>query len=310
MVGRRGTLLGVLSIHHAKPRAPSPREARVTELYAAYAGSAIEGAQLLRQAQETELEVRSLNNDLERRVRERTASLEQMVRELDTFAYTVAHDLRGPVRAMQGFSNILLEEFSPNLGETGRDLAQRIACAGERMDALIRDLLAYSRLSRNRVTVTPVDLGALLGSVLRELEPEIASRGADVRVEAPLPEVLGNELMLKQAVENLATNALKFVAPGVAPRIRVSAERTGEHVRLWIEDNGIGIAVEDQKNLFRLFERLHPEDRYPGTGIGLAIVRRALERIGGTAGVVSEAGRGSRFWIEMSRVHVKTLEAS
>jgi signal transduction histidine kinase len=169
------------------------------------------------------------------------------------------------------------------------------------MDALIRDLLAYSRLSREGVTLAPVDLGAVVAAVLKELGPEIASRGGEVRTDGPLHQVLGNELMLRQALTNLLTNGLKFTAPGVAPRIRVRAEASDGRVRLWVEDNGIGIASEDQRRLFRVFERLHADDRYPGTGIGLAIVRRALERVGGGTGVESEAGKGSRFWMEMSR---------
>jgi PAS domain S-box-containing protein len=306
LLGRRGELLGVLAIHHGRPRAPSPREARLVDLYSRYASSAIEGAQLYRRAQDEvavrlakEAEVLRLNDDLERRVRERTAALEGMVRELDTFAYTVAHDLRTPIRAMQGLSHILLEDHAPRLGDDGRNLAERIARAGERMDALIRDLLAYSRLSREDVALAPVDLGRLVEDAVRECEPEAAARGAELRVEGPLPAVLGHEVTLRQAVTNLLSNALKFTAPGVRPRVRVGAERDHDRVRLWVEDNGIGIASEDQSRIFRVFERLHPGDRYPGTGIGLAIVRRALERMGGATGLASEPGRGSRFWIEL-----------
>jgi len=302
LIGREGELLAVLSTHYPRRRGPTERETQVLDLYAAYAASAIEGARLYARAREKEAEVHRLNQDLERRVHERTASLEEMIRELDTFAYTVAHDLRGPVRAMQGCSLILLEEYSPKLDEQGQDLARRISQAGERMDALIRDLLAYSRLSREKVTEVPLELDALVEGVLRELSPEISSRGADVQIEGALPQVLGNEVMLRQALTNLVSNALKFVAPGVVPRVRIRAETSGSRIRLWVEDNGIGIAPEYQERLFKVFERLHADATYPGTGIGLAIVRRALERMGGGAGVVSQEGKGSRFWIEMSRV--------
>jgi signal transduction histidine kinase len=246
--------------------------------------------------------VRRLNDDLERRVKDRTASLVEMVRELDTFAYTVAHDLRTPIRAMQGLSNILIEDFTPRLGPEGRDLAQRIARAGERMDALIRDLLAYSRLSREEVVLGTVDLDRMLREILKEAEGEIAARGAEVRLEGSLPRVRGHEITLRQAVTNLVSNALKFTAPGERPRVRIRAEREAGRVRLWVEDQGIGIAIEDQTRIFRVFERIHAGDRYPGTGIGLAIVRRALERMHGRVGLESDAGKGSRFWVELEAV--------
>jgi len=306
LLGRRGELLGVLTTHHGRPRSPSLRERRLIDLYTRYAASAIESAQLYKQAQDEvavrmaqEAEVRRLNDDLERRVKERTASLVEMVRELDTFAYTVAHDLRTPIRAMQGLSNILIEDFTPRLGVEGRDLALRIARAGERMDALIRDLLAYSRLSREEIVLGAVDLARMLREILKEAEGEIAARGAEVRVEGTLPRVRGHEITLRQAVTNLVSNALKFTAPGERPRVRIRAEREAGRVRLWVEDQGIGIAREDQSRIFRVFERIHAGDRYPGTGIGLAIVRRALERMHGSVGLDSDAGKGSRFWVEL-----------
>jgi len=126
-------------------------------------------------------------------------------------------------------------------------------------------------------------------------------RQADLRVESPLPRVRGHALLLGQAIANLISNAVKFIPPGAVPRVRIRAARGSEsdHVRLWVEDNGIGIAPEHQPKLFRVFERLHGREDYPGTGIGLAIVRRALERMGGSTGVESAPGEGSRFWIEL-----------
>jgi signal transduction histidine kinase len=149
------------------------------------------------------------------------------------------------------------------------------------------------------VQLAPVDLGRLAAEVVAEAEPEIAARGADVRAEGPLPAVLGHEVTLRQAVTNLVSNALKFTAPGVAPRVRIRAESRDDRVRIWVEDNGIGIAPRDQARLFRVFERVHAGDKYPGTGIGLAIVRRALERMNGSVGLLSEPEHGSRFWIEL-----------
>ena len=248
----------------------------------------------------TEEEIRRLNQDLERRVLERTSALREMLHELDTFAYTVAHDLRGPARAIQGFSTLLLEELVPGRLEEARKLAARIAAGSERMEALIRDILAYSRLSREEVSLVPLETGAIVLDIVREHAEEISSKAADVRAKGPFPWAIGSDMLLRQALTNLLTNALKFARTGQSPRVRIRAEHRQEgRVRVWVEDDGIGIAPQHQRKLFQVFARLHAGDKYPGTGIGLAIVRRAMERMNGGCGVLSEEGVGSRFWIEL-----------
>jgi signal transduction histidine kinase/DNA-binding response OmpR family regulator len=301
LLSRGGRLLGMISTHWRAPHEPADGELRLLDVLARQAADLIERSHSIS-------EVRRLNDDLERRVRERTASLEEMIRELNTFAYTVAHDLRAPVRAMQTSGHLLLEDFSPQLGELGQDLALRIVRAGERMDALIRDLLSYSRLSREDVTLAKVDLNSVVRPILQELESQVPAARGQVRAEGPLPEVLGNETMLRQALTNLVSNGLKFVAPGRKPQVIIRAETREGRVRIWVEDNGIGIAKEYHDRLFRVFERFHAGDRYPGTGIGLAIVRRALERMSGSSGVISEQGMGSRFWIELSGPGTKSAD--
>lgn len=218
---------------------------------------------------------------------------------LDAFAYTVSHDLRAPVRAMQGFSQVLIEDFGDRLGAQGRGYAERIIAAAKRMEGLIQDLLTYSRLSRAEATVAPVPLEAAVDAVLSGPVSDIKPPNARIEVKRPLPPVVGNRIILQQAVLNLVTNAMKFVAPGCDPLVRIRAETIGTAVRLWVEDNGIGIAPEHHQRIFRVFERLHGSEAYPGTGIGLAIVGKALERMGGKAGVESAVGQGSRFWIEL-----------
>lgn len=246
-----------------------------------------------------ERQVRRLNEELERRVEERTAKLREALREIDTFSYSVAHDLRGPVRAMTGFSDALLQDHAEKLDPEGRDFAHRIADAGRRMDALIMDILAYSRISREDLPLGPVDLGTAVESVLGEMSKEIRERRATVAVQGPLPRVLGHGSMLSQVVANLVSNGIKFSREGVDPKVAIRAQVLGGVVRLWIEDNGIGIPPEYQERVFGLFQRLNPVEAFPGTGVGLAIVRRAMERMGGKSGVESTPGQGSRFWVEL-----------
>jgi signal transduction histidine kinase len=244
-------------------------------------------------------ELRDLNEGLEERVRERTARLDESLRELDAFSYTVAHDLRAPLRAMAGFSQLLLEDCDGRSCATCQDYKRRIEESARRMDRLVQDLLAYSRLSRSEFRLTPVELSAVLEQAATSLRPSIRDRGAQIDVAAPLPGVLGHDVLLLQVLENLLSNAVKFVAPGVRPRVSVRAERRDALVRVWVEDNGIGIPAEYHDRVFGVFERLNRLELYPGTGIGLAIVRRAVQRMDGQTGFESEVGRGSRFWIEL-----------
>lgn len=244
---------------------------------------------------------------LEQEVRERTAALEERNEELEAFGYSISHDLRAPLRTMQGFSEALLEDFGDKLDPTGRDFAERIVAGSRRMDELIRDLLAYSRISRGDLLLVPVPLGPLAESALAELGSPLQTRGATVRVAEALPVVLGHAGTLSQVFTNLLGNALKFVPAERAPRVQITTERRNGMERIWVEDNGIGIAPEHQERIFRVFERLHSSEEYPGTGIGLAIVRKAVERMGGRVGVESSVGRGSRFWVELQTADERTV---
>jgi PAS domain S-box-containing protein len=244
--------------------------------------------------------------ELEEQLQRHAEQLEQRTRELqeanaalEAFGYSVSHDLRTPLRNMQSLANALEEDYADHLDAGGRDFCRRIIAAARKMDTLINDLLAYSRLSRSDLPLARVDLNGVLAEVQAALAEVIRDGAAQVTVEGPLPVVFGHRPTLVQVVTNLVSNALKFVAPGVRPRVRVHAEQRGEFVRLWVEDNGIGIAPNHQQRIFKVFERLHGEESYPGTGIGLAIVRKGVERTGGRAGVESEPGQGSRFWVDL-----------
>jgi signal transduction histidine kinase len=238
--------------------------------------------------------------ELEKRVTERTASLRQSVQSLESVLYHVAHDLRAPLRAMQGFTTILLNEYAPKLDEKGEDYAQRVSTAASRMDTLIQDLLRYGRLAHTPLSLVAVNLNQELEVVQGRLAEKIRNKGAVISVESPLPEVWADPVVLDEILSNLLKNALTFVAPGVRPKIHIRAEPAGPGlVRIWMADNGVGIGAEHHERIFRVFERLQIEDVYTGTGIGLALVRKGMERMGGRSGVESKPGEGSRFWLEL-----------
>jgi signal transduction histidine kinase len=237
---------------------------------------------------------------LEDAVNRRTAELRLSNTQLETFVYSVAHDLRAPLRTMQGFAQLLVQEHMANLNQQGRDYTNYINTAAQTMDHLLGDLLAFSRMNQQDISLVPVPLETIVQSALAGCEPEIRKSKARVDSIAPWPTVLAHASTLRQVLVNLVGNALKFV-DGKAPRVRLrTEERPGGFVRLWVEDNGIGIPPEYQERIFQVFKRLHTT-AYPGTGIGLAIVQKGVERMGGRLGVVSSRDEGSRFWIELPK---------
>jgi len=250
---------------------------------------------------QADAEIQHLNQELKQRVND----LMEVNKELEAFNYSISHDLRGPLRSMQGFASALLEEFQEPLGPIGREYAQRIVSSGRYMDTLLRDLLAYSRLTASELTLSPIELEPLLADVIEQLQSEIKQRKATVVVEQPLDSVLGHASTLRHIFGNLIGNALKFTEPESPPRIRIFTESGADSVRVWVEDNGIGIAAEHQGRIFGLFERLHSGPNYSGTGVGLAIVRKGAERMGGRVGVDSKVGKGSRFWVELTSAQQK-----
>jgi light-regulated signal transduction histidine kinase (bacteriophytochrome) len=200
---------------------------------------------------------------------------------------------------MQGFADALLEDYSAGLDATAQDYARRIVTASKRMDTLIQDLLIYSRLNRSDLQLEPVLLDVVLNDALIQLENEVKSKNATVEIIQPLPAVCAHQGTLIQVCTNLISNALKFVTPGTIPHVKIWAETSQELSKFYFQDNGIGIAEEYHTRIFRVFERLHGVEAYPGTGIGLAIVRKGMERMNGRASLVSEPGKGSMFWIEL-----------
>jgi signal transduction histidine kinase len=237
---------------------------------------------------------------LERRVAERTQDLLELNTHLESLVYTVAHDLRTPLRGIQGYSKLLLDDCASMLDETGKHHLSRIQTAAERMDALVIDLMAYGRIARAEIELTRVHLEDAWTAALAQCETLIENRHARIQALAPFPDVRAHLPTLTQVLANLLNNALSFVREDVLPQISFRTEDAGSNVRAWVEDNGIGIAPEHHERVFRLFERVETL-KQPGTGVGLSIVRKGIERMHGKVGLQSALGQGSRFWIELPK---------
>jgi PAS domain S-box-containing protein len=254
--------------------------------------------------QETVIELRAAKQLLERQsqvleqqVIERTAKLQETITELESFSYSISHDLRGPLRTMQSFAQALREDCGEELSATGKDYIRRIVSAADRMDRIIQDVLVYSRIARTDLTLEPIALEDFIRSLL-DSYPSFHAAHEAISIKGELPVVLGNPAALTQCIANLLGNALKFVAPSVDPEVTISCEVVNGRAHVSVRDNGIGIPRESHEAIFGVFCRL--AQNYDGTGIGLAIVRKAVERMGGNISVESSPGRGSNFTFDLA----------
>lgn len=240
--------------------------------------------------------VRQLNTELEERVRDRTAELEASTRELDAFAYSVSHDLRAPLRAVAGFSELILEDYGGRLDETGRGYLRRALAATDRMGQLIDDLLNLSRTTRAELTRQPVDLTALARRVVADIAAAAPEREPDTEVEVDEAlRAVGDPALLELALANLISNAWKFTAKVDEPRIRFGADTQEGGQVFFVRDNGAGFDMRYKDKLFVPFQRLHSYDDFDGSGIGLAIVGRVISRHGGRIWAEGEPGGGAVF---------------
>jgi PAS domain S-box-containing protein len=248
----------------------------------------------LKQAQE---ELAQANADLERRVRERTAQLQATLAELEQMSYSMVHDLRAPLRAIQSFGGIVAEDPDSRLTQESREMIGKMRSAADRMDHLVRDVLNYSQVVRKELPLQPVDVGELARGIV-ETYPNLHRGDAQVQIASAFLLVLGNPAALTQCLSQLLGNAVKFTPRGQPPKIQVWSESGAQGwVRIVVADQGIGIEPHLQERVFGMFQQLR--NTAEGTGMGLAIVKKAVERMGGRVGVDSEPGVGSRFWFEL-----------
>lgn len=253
-----------------------------------------------RALREAQNELKRHAERLEEQVAERTARLRETIQELEAFSYSVSHDMRSPLRAMQGYADALLEDYGERFDPTAKEYLQRIRRAAGRMDLLIQDVLAYSRVAKGEIQLRAVAVEDVIHDVIQHY-PALQKEQADVQILTSIPPVLAHEAYLTQIVSNFLGNAVKFVERGKRPMVNISAWEEGDMVKIAFQDNGIGIAQDHLHQIFQIFGRVYPEKKYEGTGIGLAIAKKAAERMGGSVGVVSEPGRGSEFFVILKK---------
>ncbi|MGF1535974.1 MAG: ATP-binding protein [Elainellaceae cyanobacterium] len=270
--------------------------------------SITQGAQdyLIKDEISPEMLTRSIRYSIERG--RLMGQIQEANQELEAFGYSAAHDLRAPLRAIMGFSDVLLtddDDEDITVSEAAVDYIRHIQTSALRMSQLINDLLAYSRIRTDSISLEVVDLNASVSNALAQLQGDIDRTQARITVDSPLPKVMGSNALVVQAIANLVSNAVKFVEPGTQPHICIKAKQrdaSGQHyVRLWVIDNGIGIAPRHREQIFQVFKRLNGPSEYPGSGLGLAIVQKAIYRAGGVIGVDSTPGQGSQFWFELPK---------
>lgn len=240
--------------------------------------------------------IRELNEQLERRVKERTASLEEAYRELEAFSYSVSHDLRTPLRAIDGYARMLIEDYSKALPAEAAELLEEVGSSARHMGRLIDGVLAISRLGRRQIETEPIDLGEIVAAAIRDVQIERVHAATRIDV-GPLPRGMGEPILLRQAFVNLLSNAIKFSAPAEKPRVEIGTVQSDQGPAVFIRDNGVGFDPRHSDKLFGVFQRLHTVREFPGTGVGLAIVQRIVQRQGGRVWAESNLGQGATFWI-------------
>ena len=238
-------------------------------------------------------------NAMRQQMEQQSYILEQKNQEIQAFAYALAHDLRAPLRAISGFAQIVAEDYGKVLDEEGNRYVRHIVRSTVQMDQLINDLLSYTRIEHGKTRHKPVALSFLLPQIVEGMAERITEMQGSVQVAETLPVVYGDPTLINQIFVNLLNNALKYHRTDVSPQVTIDATEQGHDATVRIRDNGIGIAERHYEKIFTIFQRLHSDDEYAGTGIGLAIVKKAVELQGGEIWVESVVGVGSTFFVKL-----------
>jgi len=247
---------------------------------------------------EAQMLMERANAELERQVQQRTEQLSAANHELEAFTYTVSHDLKAPLRGIDGYSQLLDEDYGARLDETGRGYIARIRRGVQQMGTLIADLLDYSRMERRHMEPQALDLMAVVQRVLDEHSADIDRLGAQLKLDLPPTTLHVDREGLAVVLRNLVGNALKFSRPGEAPRVEIGARREASGHLVWVRDHGVGFDMKYHDRIFGIFQRLQRAEDYPGTGVGLALVAKAVQRMGGRVRAESQPGQGATFYLE------------
>ncbi|MBS1214320.1 MAG: multi-sensor signal transduction multi-kinase, partial [Proteobacteria bacterium] len=296
---KQNDLVGVLFLENRLAEGVfTPEKVEMTELLTSHIAISVQNARLLAETREHQAKIQRLNAELERRVLERTAQLAAANKELESFSYSVSHDLRAPLRSVTGFSRLLLTRHSAQLDREGLDYLERVCRASERMDLLIDDLLKLSRITQAGIKRTAVDVSALAAEIVLELKAATPDREVEVDID-PGIELQADPGLLQIALQNLLANAFKFTRLTTPARIRLEALDTAIGKGFIVRDNGVGFDPTLAPQLFAPFQRLHTSGQFEGMGIGLAIVQRIINRHGGHIRAESSPGNGAAFFVEL-----------
>lgn len=287
-------VVGVVNVESTRYGLYTERDQQVLETIAAQMAIAIQNAQLLDK-------VRHHTDELEQRVIERTTQLEAKNRELETFTYSVSHDLKAPLRGIDGYSRLLLEDYLDQLDDKGRTFLHSIRHATTQMNQLIDDLLVYSRMERRKLSAAQINPAVVIQTLIAEYADEAQAQGITIITDVPDTSISSDSEGLTMALRNLIENAFKFTRKTDSPVVEIGGRETDTSCILWVRDNGIGFDMQYHDRIFEIFQRLHRAEDYVGTGVGLAIVRKAIERMGGRVWAESELEHGATFYLEIPR---------